>query len=401
MQAHLKKYVVVGLLVVGGWFSWRTYHYFFDTSSPLVTIRGMEPEGSYAGNIQCVLSGSDGYKVADISIYLDNAPLVNKFRINRHEFDHPFTINSQALSNGKHVLTVEAVNGTYRRNKAVLEQVFYVDNLPLQAAFVRPDSDLKVFQGRTLHLQFQTNKEIKTAQVKAISKIYDCFPESAHSSVYETFIPISCEENPNEYLLSIDVVDKVGNKQALESKFQVIAYPFKKQTLAFNQQALIKEVESGLKQQELKNQLEAITVQSPKEKKWHGAFCVPVDMTTVTCDFGTVRTTREKGRYAHNAVDLGARPKSVVWAAQNGTVALRERYAQTGNTVVIDHGYGVCTMYCHLDSFADVKVGDRIEKGNPLGIMGKTGFATGEHLHWELLVNNIQVDPLQWTKHNF
>jgi murein DD-endopeptidase MepM/ murein hydrolase activator NlpD len=327
--------------------------------------------------------------------------LVNKFRINRREFDHPFTISSQALSNGPHTLRVEAVNGTYRKNKTIDDRVFNVDNVPLQAAFVRQDSEPKVFQGRTLHLQFQTNKEIKTAQVKTLAKSFDCVPESAHSSVYEAFIPISCEENPNEYLLTVDIEDKVGTRQTLENKFQVIAYPFKKQSLTFDPLAIKREEEAGLGQQELKEKLEAIVAQSPKEKMWQGRFCVPLDMTMVTCDFGTIRTTKEKGRYMHKALDLGARKKSVIWASQNGIVALKERYAQTGNTVVIDHGCGITSMYCHLDSFANIEVGQRIEKGNPVGIMGKTGFATGDHLHWEMMVDSIAVDPMQWTKNNF
>ncbi len=393
-------YLTLSALVIG-WVGLRAYHYFVDNSSPVIELRGLEQDGSYAGNIQAVLSGSDGYKVADISIWLDSAPLVNKFRIGKREFDHPFTISSQALTNGPHTLRVEAVNGTYRKSKAVKDCVFNVDNIPLQVAFVRQDSDLKAFQGRTLHLQFQANKEIKSAQVKTLSRVFDCFPESAHSSVYESFIPVSCEETPSEYLLSVEIEDKVGAKQVLENKFQVIAYPFKKQTLTFDAQALKKEEEAGQSQQQLKEKIEQIATNSPKQKLWQGAFCVPLEMTAVTCDFGTVRTTREKGRYMHKAIDLGARKKSVVWASQDGVVALKERYAQTGNTVVIDHGCGVSTMYCHLDSFANIAVGQRIEKGNPVGVMGKTGFATGDHLHWEMLVNSVQVDPMQWTKNNF
>lgn len=401
MIYRVKKivFVVAGLIL--GLIGYRAYHYFFDTSSPTIALKGIESDEFYAGNLQCVLSGEDGYKVSDISIWLDNAPLVNKFRINRREFDYPFAISTQALSNGPHSLRVEAVNGTYRRNKTVEERQFNVDNTPLQAAFVRQEFEPKVFQGRTLHIQFQTNKEVKTAQVRTLSKMFDCISESVHSSVYEAFIPISCEETPSEYLLSVDIVDKVGNKQTLENKFQVLPFPFKKQSLTFDAAAIKKEEESGHDQNELKRKLEEIVAQSPKEKLWQGTFCIPLDMTTVTCEFGTIRTTREKGRYMHKAVDLAARKQSVVWAAQDGIVAVKDRFAQTGNTVVIDHGCGITSMYCHLDSFSKIEVGQRIEKGNPVGIMGKTGFATGDHLHWEMLVNSVAVDPMQWTKNNF
>lgn len=387
-------------LVIGSWFTFNMYHYFFDNSNPTIILHGLDEQGHYAGNIQCVLSGVDNYKVSDISVWLDNVPLISRFKISRKEFDHPFSINSQALANGKHSLRVEAVNGTYRKNKALEERVFVVDNLPLQAAFVRADSDLKVFQGRTLHLQFQVNKDIKEANVRTLSKRFSCFPESPQSSIYEAYVPISCEESPNEYLFSVDVVDHVGNKQTLENKFQVIGFPFKKQTLTMTGDTLKKD-DAHTSYKSLEAKLEELAAESPAQKMWRGSFCLPVDMTAVTCDFGTVRTTKERGRYAHKAVDLAARQKSVVWACQDGKVVVKDRFERAGNTIVVDHGHGIISLYCHLDSFANIDVGDRVEKGNPVGIMGKTGYATNDHLHWALFVHNVPVDPLQWTKNNF
>jgi murein DD-endopeptidase MepM/ murein hydrolase activator NlpD len=266
---------------------------------------------------------------------------------------------------------------------------------------VRPNADLKVFQGRTLHLQFQVNKEIKTARVKAMSRTFDCVRESKHSPVYEAFIPIDAEEAANEYLLSVEVADAVGNAQQLDQKFQILPFPFKKQILVVDPIVTAREAAAGLPQQELKSQMASLVQQSPKDKLWHGVFCVPLDMTTMTCEFGTVRTNKERGRYMHKAVDLGARKRSVVWASQNGVIIVKDRFERSGNTIVIDHGCGVQTLYAHLDSFANLKLGDRIEKGNPIGIMGKTGFATGDHLHWEMWVNNVEVDPMQWTNQNF
>src|SRR5690606_37138495 len=105
------------------------------------------------------------------------------------------------INNGKHQLTIELVDSSYDHKKVSLERSFFVDNTPLQAAFVRSDAENKVFQGRTLHVQFQVNKEIQEAYIKTLSNTYACFPESKGSSVYECFIPISCEEAPNEYSL--------------------------------------------------------------------------------------------------------------------------------------------------------------------------------------------------------
>jgi murein DD-endopeptidase MepM/ murein hydrolase activator NlpD len=134
---------------------------------------------------------------------------------------------------------------------------------------------------------------------------------------------------------------------------------------------------------------------------WRGLFCTPIDIIKTTCDYGTIRTTQRKGRYAHKAVDVINTPGCVVWAPQDGMIAMKERFAYTGNTIVIDHGWGIVSIFCHLEDFAKISVGDRIAQGNPIGTMGKTGYATGYHLHWEMRIGNTPVDPLQWTKTGF
>jgi len=61
----------------------------------------------------------------------------------------------------------------------------------------------------------------------------------------------------------------------------------------------------------------------------------------------------------------------------------------------------VFSMYFHLEDFADIEIGDLVKKGNPVGKLGKTGYATGYHLHWEIRVNNVAINPLQWAEKNF
>jgi murein DD-endopeptidase MepM/ murein hydrolase activator NlpD len=138
-----------------------------------------------------------------------------------------------------------------------------------------------------------------------------------------------------------------------------------------------------------------------KRKMWTGEFELPTIVQRYSTPYGEIRTTPERGRYLHRAVDIVNHPKSVIWASQHGKVIIKDRYLHSGNTIVLDHGCGVFTLYYHLEDFADLEVGDAVKKGNPVGRLGMTGYATGYHLHWELRVGGMAVDPLEWTKKSF
>lgn len=399
MIFKLKNAIFFFLLFLCSWVGWSTYVYFFDTTIPELKLNGLEHDNYYCGDVQCLVATN---KSGDISVWLDGQPLITQYKISGNQ-EQPFIIPTKTIVNGQHALKVEFTDRTYKQNKLSLDRNFNVDNVPLQAAFVKSESEYKVFQGRTMHVQFQVNKEVKDAKVRTLSGSYPCFPESKGALVYEAYIPTQCEENPSEYLFTVEIADCVGNKLNLDNKFQVVPYPFKKQVIAISDQKIQEERKISGEESEAKfNEIVAeVTKNSPQEKLWKGAFCTPIDVVKVTCEFGTVRTTQHKGRYAHKALDVINAPKSVVWASQDGIVAFKGRFEAGGNAVIVDHGWGILSMYYHLDSFANIKVGDKIAMGNPLGTIGKTGYATGYHLHWEMRVNNVPVDPMQWTKPTF
>jgi murein DD-endopeptidase MepM/ murein hydrolase activator NlpD len=400
MTLRLQTLIAILVLIVFSLMAWKGYTYFFDTKIPQIALAGLEENKYYNGDIGCGISCN---KSGKITISLDEQILTRNPENIKRNREYPFTIPTNALTHGKHTLKVEFVDSSYHKNKAIKTCPFNVDNLALQAALVQGDNDYKVLQGRTLHIQFQTNKEIQAAYVSALANKYPCFKEAKNSPIYECFVPVSCDETPNEYMFSVEISDKVGNTITLDNKFQVVLYPFKKETLHVSPEKVQEEKARGEDQQKLEEILAQLTEVSPREKLWHGTFCIPTDNVRITCDYGTIRTTQERGRYQHKAIDLvnTVTPRSVVWAPQGGVIAHMGRYATSGNSVVIDHGCGVLSLFFHLDGFADIKVGNKIAQGNPIGIIGKTGYATGYHLHWEMRVNNIPVDPIQWTKENF
>lgn len=393
---RLKTIGTTGAFLCISWIGYSSFGYFFDTQVPVVSLHGIQ-QAFCAGDVQCKVAVN---KPSTLSILVDDVPIVQDFMAHEKNKLYPFSVATQHLEDGEHSFKVLCSDNSYNKNTASIDTTFVVDNRPLQIAFTQ-ESDFKVLQGRTLHVQFKVNKAIASAQVKALAETHECFAESTHSDVYECFIPITCEEKPNEYLFSVEVVDKVGNRSTLDNTFNIVHCDFKKQTIKVDPEKLEKEKERGRAIAQLEEQLAILAEDSPKEKLWHGTFCTPIDIARVTCEYGTVRTTQERGRYAHKALDVINHPKSVVWSTQDGVVVLKDRFDFSGNTVVIDHGRGVLSLFYHLDDFANIEVGQKIAQGNPVGTLGKTGYATGYHLHWEMRVNNLPVDPMQWTKETF
>ena len=112
----------------------------------------------------------------------------------------------------------------------------------------------------------------------------------------------------------------------------------------------------------------------------------------VSRPFGLRRFLNDQPRNPHSGFDIAAPEGAPIVAPSPGTVVAVGDYFYNGNTVLIDHGQGLVTMYCHM-SRTDVVVGDRVSRGDSLGAIGSTGRVTGPHLHWSVSLNNARVDP--------
>jgi murein DD-endopeptidase MepM/ murein hydrolase activator NlpD len=147
--------------------------------------------------------------------------------------------------------------------------------------------------------------------------------------------------------------------------------------------------------EEEKLRIGARTAETPL---WEGPFTQPRN-TKVFSNFAETRTYVYQGRtvdtQVHVGFDLASTKLSPVPAANAGQVAFAGPLTIYGNTVIVDHGLGLQTLYAHLSSIA-VKPGDKVARGQELGRSGTTGLAVGDHLHFEILVSGVSVTPIEW-----
>ncbi len=129
------------------------------------------------------------------------------------------------------------------------------------------------------------------------------------------------------------------------------------------------------------------------ERYWKWSFVLPVEGRTSTT-FGVRRILNGQSRSPHSGVDIAAPKGTPVGAANSGVVSMVGSLYLTGWTVVVDHGWGVSTIYAHLDS-ASVREGQLLKRGETLGRVGSTGRVTGPHLHFGAFIRGTKVDPFQ------
>jgi murein DD-endopeptidase MepM/ murein hydrolase activator NlpD len=160
-------------------------------------------------------------------------------------------------------------------------------------------------------------------------------------------------------------------------------------------------LDPGLVEAEQKK-VNAVFAEVSESRFWKGLFGFPLA--------GELRTTAPYGQRRsygggpvtsyHTGHDYGADAGTPVLAPITGTVALAEALQVRGNVVILDHGLGLFTGFWHL-SRIDVVEGQRVTQGEVVGLVGNTGLSTGPHLHWEMRVLGVPVDPLQWTQQEF
>lgn len=199
-------------------------------------------------------------------------------------------------------------------------------------------------------------------------------------------VPIDYHTKPAVVRLSNDLAITIQQAPYKQESIKVLdsskIHPSKKE-----QKRIAKEREEVL----------AIYKHNRKATYWTKPFAYPVKRVTITSPFGGARVFNGEVRSFHSGTDFRAPQGTPIYAANDGVVVLAKDRFISGKSVVIDHGNGIYTTYFHNSKLL-VRAGKFVRRGEKIALSGATGRVSGAHLHFGVVCNGVQIDPLDFIK---
>lgn len=194
-------------------------------------------------------------------------------------------------------------------------------------------------------------------------------------------------------------VELVTDGGVIKGKINVMAVDFPVENLTLPPEKVFLSEEDLKRAEKEKELLDNIWVQVTQERLWSGDFIEPAEGREGSA-FGLRRIINGEERSPHTGRDVIADEGAQVFAANRGRVVFTGELFFGGNSIIIDHGLGLYSMYFHLSKIL-TKKDDLVEKGQKIGLIGSTGRASGPHLHWGLRLLNARIDPLSLKRLDF
>jgi murein DD-endopeptidase MepM/ murein hydrolase activator NlpD len=309
------------------------------------------------------------------------------------------TLYRIALRYGTTVERLMALNGLRNPHRIFVGQLLRIpEEAPgTPAAWPAPFQDIRLgpapaVQGRVFPVRVQLSQPA-ALEAHFLGLIFPLAPAPEGG---EGLVAVPAMQAPGVYSLGVIARTPDGQTVQVGLPVQVVAGPYGRESIRLppDRRRLL---DPKLLRAEREKVLAACAPFEP-ERRWQGPFRYPVAQPEVTSEFGT-RRSYNGGPYSsyHEGLDLRGSAGTPVYAPADGRVALAEALVVRGNAVILHHGWGVCSGYWHLQAVA-VQEDQTVKTGDLLGYVGNTGLSTGAHLHWEIRVRGIPVDPRQWVE---
>jgi murein DD-endopeptidase MepM/ murein hydrolase activator NlpD len=254
-------------------------------------------------------------------------------------------------------------------------------------------SPIEPKQGEVLHLWVNAPEGMYVEKGEMLSRPIHFSPSSGRSGRWDALFGIDVGQEPGAYEVSVRLAAVEGPaKQEVTSAIRILAQTFGEERFTVPDDSKVHLSPESLARVKKENvQIASLWPTETPERLWEGPFLIPVEGRSGS-RFGLRRWINGERKNSHTGMDIKAPEGQPVKAANSGRVALVGDFFFAGRAVFLDHGQGVYTMYFHLSKI-DVEEGQKVSKGEVLGLVGMTGRATGPHLHWGVRLGVARVDP--------
>lgn len=244
---------------------------------------------------------------------------------------------------------------------------------------------VEAINGTTMILEFDT-PGMKTLSKNGVSIPLVEHPRDAQRKIAFIAIPYK-QTNPIELTLL-----SVKGKEIL--RLPIVKGNYKQEELSVEPSKVSPPKEAMERIQKESAEAKALYATFTPKRFWKDAFEIPIQ-SVITSAYGNARVFNNSLQSYHSGTDFRAVVGTPIYASNDGVIALAKDRYYAGQSVIIDHGEGIYSVYYHLSS-SSLQVGDRIKKGELIGLSGATGRITGPHLHFGFMVGGIPVDPLDF-----
>lgn len=249
-------------------------------------------------------------------------------------------------------------------------------------------------QGKTLSAYLKVQGEM-TITGKLLDREVRFF---LHEGAYYAMIGIHSLTEPGVYPLQLTLTAADGTMTHYEPRLEVMDGGYRSETITLppDRQTLLDTSITTPEAEQIQSLMSGYT----GEKYFSGLMNLP-STGPLTSQYGTRRTYQDSD-YAtfHGGADFGGAAGSSVMAPASGIVVFAGPLQVRGNAVILDHGWGVYSGFWHNHELF-VSEGQFVQRGAIISTLGNTGLSTGAHLHWEMWVGGVQVNPLQWLTYSF
>jgi murein DD-endopeptidase MepM/ murein hydrolase activator NlpD len=333
------------------------------------------------------------------------------------ELREEFSLPKAGLRNEPLTLTITVKDTSWHRlgrgNRAQIVRQLDIDSKPPVISVLSGQHNVN--HGGTGLVVYSTNEELATSGVRLGDHFFPGYPYQPGK--FLCFFALPFNADPKAVTPILVASDLAGNESTVGFNFRPLLKKFRHDDINISDNFLQSKmgqfadlypdaaspIEIFLKvNSELRAKNVASLIQLGKDtvpqKLWDGTF-IRLPNSAPMAAFADNRTYKYDGKavdnQTHLGVDLASLAASPVPAGNTGRVILAEFMGIYGNVVVIDHGFGLQSLYSHLSEI-HVQKGDMIQRGQVLGKTGATGMAGGDHLHFGMLVSGIEVQPIEW-----